>query len=303
MATAGKPLRQPGLVVYLSGLGTSALVLWLVRYLNEDHQFNIMGWYVNGILPVGAIAVGILSGLGYAVASRLLQVKLSRAFVLGMLTTAIADYAAAQYVTYTQILEQQHVGREQYSFMDYVRQICEGMAFCDRATGKPGSPLGAWGYLFKLLEIGGYALGALIPSAMVFGMPYCKKCQKYLTAYRTGHIHSPNSWSSVKRLGKQARLKALQEAVGALSERVRQITSSMAAAPLAETEAAVAALEPALRKDAAARVTFALKKCPTCEAHHVEVTLNTHSVDKRPVTKSIAKFDKTEPGSGENSPG
>ena len=35
MSTPSKPLRQPGLIVYLCGLGTSALVLWLVNYLNE----------------------------------------------------------------------------------------------------------------------------------------------------------------------------------------------------------------------------------------------------------------------------
>ena len=117
MNSSGKRLRQPGLIVYFSGVGTSALVLWLVHYLNDSQQFNVMGWYVNGILPVGALLVGAASGAGYAVASRLLQVKLSRAFVLGMITTAILDYFAAQYLTYTNILERLHVAADRYTFM------------------------------------------------------------------------------------------------------------------------------------------------------------------------------------------
>jgi len=297
MSTASRTrLRQPGLIVYLSGLGTSALVLWLVHYLNESHDFNIMGWYANGILPIGALAVGVASGLGYAIASRVLQVKLSRAFVLGMLTTAVADYVAAQYLTYTHILEQRHIAAEQWGFTDYIRQICEGMAFKKHDGNGVGSPLGMWGYLFKLLEVGGYALGAMVPSATVFGMPYCKKCQKYLKTHRTGHIHSPEAWSTVKKLAKKDRLAALQRAAVALNTRATQIAGQIAAAPWAETEAAVAALDAAPRKDAAARIMFTLKKCPGCEAHHLKLTLHTYSADKRAAASNVATLDKTEAG-------
>lgn len=295
MAAVSKPLRQPGLIVYFSGLGTSALVLWLVHYLNASHQFNIMGWYVNGILPAGALGVGVLSGLGYAIASHYLQVKLTRGFVIGMLTTAVLDYIAAQYLTYTQILDQFHLSADRYTFLDYIRRICEGMAFKDEHSDKLGSPLGAWGYLFKLLEMGGYALGAMVPSATVLKMPYCQKCQKYLLPHRIGHLRSPDSWATVKRLGRKDRQAVLQRVAGALLERVRPLAASLAVTPLAETESAIAALEMAASNDAAARVVFTLKKCPTCDSHHVEIALFTYAVDKRPATSNVAKFDKTAP--------
>jgi hypothetical protein len=294
MSTSSKPLRQPGLIVYLCGVGTSALALWLVHHLNEHHEFNIMGWYLNAIIPGGALIVGIASGIGYAVASRMLQVKLSKAFVFGMITTAIIDYIAAQYLTYTHIIERLHIPPERYGFTDYIREICEGMAFSSRNSAEPGSPLGMWGYLFKLLEMGGYALGAMIPSLAVFGMPYCKKCQQYLKAHRSGHIHSPDQWSNVKKLAKKERLAALQAAVGALTARANQVVAPIAAAPLADTEAAVAALDPAIQKDAAARITFELKKCPRCDAHHLTLNLFNFTVDKKSAVNALAKIDKTE---------
>lgn len=121
--------------------------------------------------------------------------------------------------------------------------------------------------------------------------------------YRTGHIHSSNTWSSVKKLGKKARLGTLQEVARALIDRAQQVAAPLAAAPLAGTEAVIAALEPAVRKDAAARVTFTLKKCPSCDAHHVAITLHTHSVNKQPAAVLVATFDKTETGTGSCPPG
>jgi len=246
MSTPSKPLRQPGLIVYLCGLGTSALALWLVQIMNENGE-NIMGWYANGIIPAGALLVGAASGLGYAIGSRVLNVKLSKAFVFGMITTAIVDYFAAQYLTYQSLIERMHIPPERYGFTDYFREISEGMSFKKRHSEESGDALGTWGYLYKVLEIGGYSVGAMFPSLMVFGMPYCKGCQLYLKKHRTGHLHSPEQWSVVKKLKSKERLPALQAAIKALTDRANEITAPIARAPLAETEAAVGALEQAVQ--------------------------------------------------------
>ncbi len=292
MSTPSKPLRQPGLIVYLCGLGTSALALWLVQIANE-HGENIMGWYANGIIPAGAFLVGIASGVGYAVGSRLLQVKLSKAFVLGMLTTAVIDYFAAHYLTYLSIIELHHIPTERYGFIDYCREISESMAFKNKNSGEPGSPLGVWGYFYKLLEICGYAGGAMVPSALVFGMPYCKGCQQYLKKHRTGHLHSPEQWSVVKKLKKKERLAALQAAIKDLIARANEFAKPIAAAPLAETEGAIATLDQSIQKDAAARITFNLKKCPRCDAHHLDLNLFNYTEDKKVSNSNVAKIDKT----------
>ncbi len=294
MSTPSKSLRQPGLIVYLCGLGTSALALWLVQIMNDNGE-NIMGWYANGIIPAGALIVGIASGLGYALGSRFLNVKLSKAFVFGMITTAILDYFAAQYLTYLSLIERMHIPQERYGFIDYLREISEGMSFKKRHSEESGDPLGMWGYLYKLLEIGGYSLGAMFPSLMVFGMPYCKNCQLYLKKHRTGHIHTPEQWSVVKKLKSKERLPALQAAIKALTDRANQITAPIAAAPLAETEAAISGLDQTIQKDAAARITYTLKKCPTCDAHHLELSLTNYTVDKKVAVNNVAKIDKTTP--------
>ena len=51
-----RAVRQPGLIVYGCGLVTSVLALAAVELLNKSGA-NVMGWYINGILPAGALLV------------------------------------------------------------------------------------------------------------------------------------------------------------------------------------------------------------------------------------------------------
>ena len=104
IGASGAPERTPGILVYLCGIGTTALVVLLVQALNGT-GFNAMGLYASGILPVGAILVGVLSGVGYAIGSRVLDVRLSKGFVVGMLATGVGDWFALQYFEYLSLLE------------------------------------------------------------------------------------------------------------------------------------------------------------------------------------------------------
>lgn len=294
MDTPHKPLRQPGLIVYLCGLGTSALALWGVNVMN-DHGENIMGWYANGIIPAGALIVGLASGTGYALGSRFLNVKLSKAFVAGMITTGLLDYVAAQYLTYTHILEQQNLDPEQYSFVKYIQFISENMVFkSSSSSGGEGSPLGGFGYVYKVLEMIGYSIGCMLPSLAVFGMPYCKGCQSYLKPYRSSYINSPELWPDVKKLPRKERLAALQGAIQSLTQRAQEVVDRIVHAPLAETVSEVEAFDPKLNKNSAARIQFVLKKCPQCDAHHVQLNLFNMAVNKKPVTTKLNALDKTQ---------
>jgi hypothetical protein len=294
MVAASRPLRQPGILVYLCGLTTSILALGVVELLNKNGT-NVMGWYANGIIPAGALLVGIGSGLGYAVASRGLQVKLGRAFIVGMVVTAFVDYWAAQYVTYLNLLEQHHVAAEQYPFTQYVRDMCEKMSFVSSSSKKPGSDLGIFGYFFKLLEMAGYVLGATLPSLFVSTMPYCKACQQYLRQHRTGFFSSPTMWRDVKRLAKKERGPALQSAIDPLLDRAGQLCQEMAATSLKDTEAVLAGLDAKAVSDTAAHIKITLLKCPTCEAHVVRVNLVNYSADKQVANNTISTLEKNEP--------
>ncbi|MBI5774295.1 MAG: hypothetical protein HZA89_11200 [Verrucomicrobia bacterium] len=288
-----KALRQPGLIVYACGLGTSLLVLWCVNIWNE-HGENIMGWYASGVFPVGAFYVGVASGLGYAFGSRLLNVKLSKAFVWGMIVTGLLDYVAAQYVTYMNIIEQHHIPPDRYSFMSYIQDICENMAFKESGS-RVGSPLGTLGYIYKVLEMGGYALGTMLPSLYMSRMPYCKRCQFYLKAHQITHLHSSFPWAEIKKLKRKERLEPLAQAVHELQQRIIPMVERATNATLVDTVSMLEALDQKVNKNAAARVTFTLKKCPRCDAHHVLLKLSKYNEDGKLDENLFAKIDKTTP--------
>lgn len=282
--------KQPGVLVYVAGIATSALALFLSRALIA-RGVNVMGWYVNGILPVGATLVGMVSGVGFALASRYLNVRLTRSYVLGMITTGVLDYIAAQYFAWQSLLETHQVSAERYSLWQYFRDTCENMSFRSSSSSGKGAALGSFGYFFKALEVAGFALGSMLPSAILFSMPYCRSCQRYLLKHKSGFINAAARRDETLRLAKGERPAALQAAVNEVSARASQLFARVRDADLAGTVAALAETAP-LDKGAVALVTVTLKKCPTCDSHHMDFSLQHSTVDKRVARASLLTVDK-----------
>ncbi|OGQ11127.1 MAG: hypothetical protein A2138_20890 [Deltaproteobacteria bacterium RBG_16_71_12] len=294
------PERSPGLLVYACGVGTTALVLLLVQALNGT-GFNAMGLYANGILPVGAILVGVASGVGYALGSRFLNVKLSRGFVFGMLATGVGDWFALQYFEYASILEHYRVAPTALGFFDYLTQTATSMSFARAGSSSEGVELGRAGYFFKALELGGFALGTMVPAWTLFAMPYCRRCRLYLKADGTSFVRSAVLQAEVMKLGR-FRLKSperealLQTAQAEVRRRAVEVFAQIERAPLAVVRSVLAGLDGAAsRKDKpAAQVSICLKKCPRCESHHLVATLATFAANGRPATGEVFKLDKTQ---------
>lgn len=291
---AARSVRQPGHLVYLAGVGTSLLALWLVQVCGR-HDMNPMGWYIDGILPAGALFVGILSGVGYAIASRYFEVKLTKVFVIGMLVTGVVDYAAMQYFTYTDLLEAHNATSAQYSFIQYMRDITEHMTFQTSGSSTAGSELGMGGYFFKLLELAGFAGGTMIPSAVLFKMAYCSHCQRYLKKILDGHLHSNMLKGEMFRMSGKQRPGAIEAGVSEVSSRAGQVVEQARAADLEGTKAIVDGLERPLRKDALARITVSLWKCPDCDNHRLTLLLYYATANKKFATKNLPALDKTAP--------
>jgi hypothetical protein len=286
--------RQPGFLVYLCGVGTSAIALYGVR-VAADHGENIMGWYANGILPVGAMLVGLVSGLGFALGSRFLNVRLTRTYVMGMLTTGLIDYGVATWLTYQNLIETHHVKDGAYSFLQYIQDVCEKMSFKSSGSSTPGSPLGALGYLFKLLEVAGFAGGTMMPAAVLFKMPYCGQCQRYLVSHRTGFVNSGVERKAAlsSKQTRAARKTALEQAVQEVIAASHALAARMRGQPLAETVAVVEEAHRAANKGAAAWVAIKLSKCPSRDAHHVAFTMHSTTLDKKKAITAVLVLDKT----------
>jgi uncharacterized membrane protein (UPF0136 family) len=293
MHKAPPPPRQPGLIVYLSGVGTSVLTLWLLHMM-ADHGQNVMGWYANGVLPMGALMAGLLSGSGYAIASRLLNARLSRGYVLGMIATGLLDWTSTQWIDYLNLLEAQHISSSSFPFWRYLQLTAETMAFTRSGSSHAGDPLGAWGYLFKALEIAGFTGGVMIPVAILFKQPYCRACQFYLKHVMTRRLAAGAPVLTLRKASRKERKAGILDAF---------VQANALAAPLREQlartsyEDTATALSTFAEKDAgtAAQVVVVLKKCPQCESHHLGWSVVSMTMDKKFATTALPATDKTAP--------
>ncbi len=178
------PSGRGRLFVVQTGLATTALALYGVYYLSHHAEFNPMGFYVKFIIPLGAIGVGLIAGLGYGIASAWTGAKIGRGLLLTVCALLITAYFAAQYIEYRELVSQYEGLEEQLSFVRYFHLATIEMTFTRR--GEEGDALGYVGYFFRLLEIGGFVGGGLIAPLVMKSKPYCDGCQRYQTTKDLG---------------------------------------------------------------------------------------------------------------------
>ncbi|MCB1236856.1 MAG: hypothetical protein KDM91_17445 [Verrucomicrobiae bacterium] len=285
--------KNPGLVVYLCGLGTVGLTLFLVGLLN-DTDFNIMGWYWFFVVPIGAMIVGAVAGLGYALGSRLMDVKIRGGFLLVVFLTAGLNWVASHYVTYRHLSEQlEETSRESFTFGAYMRAVSENFAFKDR-SGKVGKPLGKVGYLFTILEMGGFSIGTLIPVLLLGLRPYCHQCGRYLKKTATRIVGSEMDLRDLKKLKKAEKIERIESSAREVIEKGRALFEEMTATPgYPEVLERLTALPEEANKKALAAVHFHLWKCPDCEGHVVKSTLTNVTLNGQPNQAELAVLDRT----------
>ena len=178
-APAPKGVNQP-IIVLAAGVITTVLTLLLVYVCDRWADGNIMGWYANYVIPIGAIFVGIAAGAGYGLASWLTGVKIRTWLLSTVVALQIITYFCANYVQFKSrgplmLPGSTHV----LSFPEYYHYEAVNFAW-KQENGKPGAPLGNNGYFFRALEVLGFVLGGIVVPAAMMKVPYCELCQIYM---------------------------------------------------------------------------------------------------------------------------
>jgi len=180
-AEAGR--RGAGIVV-LAGMLTTALALAAVWWLdNNTTDFNIMGWYADYILPVGALLVGAAAGSGYGVASYLTGFRIRRGLLLTVLALQLTGYAAAQYLEFRTLTREGPLidaEGQTLTFARFYHLRAVSFAWKDRHSDGSGKPLGSWCYFFVGLGVLGFVAGGVIAPAILMKKPYCERCELYM---------------------------------------------------------------------------------------------------------------------------
>lgn len=194
--------KRPGLLVLLTGIGTSLATLAVLYVLNmvSPKYANVMGWYAYFIIPVGALMVGLAAGSGYGIASRLTGAKIGKTLLAQIVVLQVACYFIAQYVEFRMLIAQVPANFN-VSFWEFFDATTRAFSFAHR--GQQGPEFGIWGYAIRVLEIGGFAVGGLIVPALLFAAPYCDRCQVYMAKKDLGLLPSGITERKVARHDEQ----------------------------------------------------------------------------------------------------
>ena len=278
------PRKRSSSLVLISGLASSVLALFGVWLLNATTDFNIMGFYLNKILPIGAVAVGLVASAGCGLAAWKTGIRMTRTLVLTVCALLVAVYFAAQYVEFRGIdnLRNQWTG-ERISFFYYFDVATRSFAWKSK-DGSPSSPLGLWGYGVRALELIGFALGGLIVPASLRSTAYCDGCQLYMRNRSLGYIPASVPAKKIGKKDTEARAAHEAEQQQAIDQGKADLDALLAfvkESNLAGLQAVLATLE-SKRKETLklpAHINVKMIYCDRCHGGRFEPMLQVGSGD------------------------
>ncbi len=276
VSSAGKPY----LIVFISGLATTAATLVGVYWLaNSTSGVFVLGWYVNYILPVGAMIVGFIAASGYALASRLTDIRISRSLLTAVLVLQAGAYVTAEYVEYDETIERfkergQLVGRAP-SFFEYYDWKARNFAWEPR-PGQPPEPLGGWGYVFVLLRAIGFIGSGMFAPAILYSFPYCEHCQRYMKNQTLGFLPANIPANEPPKHDHEAQeryRKDLERAAEEANEKIATICSAVAAGRCDQAKAVLRAADSDSAKRLARHIRVIISWCKQCGQGRLKMSL------------------------------
>ena len=287
------PVKRPGILVLLAGifttLGTLAGMYALDMVAPDVHP---MGWYADGVIPVGAILVGFVAGSGYGVASWLTGSKIGRGLMWQILFLQIGGYFLAQYVEFLLVRGALPAGVTFWEWFDVITR-----AFAWDNHGKPGQPFGAWGYAMRVLEIAGFALSGLLAPAILFAVPYCDACQIYMRTDDLGRLPAGVKVRKVKSkdtAGQQAYTAEQQAAFEQGKKHLEDLLTAVSANEPLRFAQLIHEHAPRKKEIEAqtSRLAVSLQRCRGCHSGNLVVKMNSGH-GKQIVVTDIAKVTLT----------
>lgn len=199
------------LMIVIVGLVTTLIALGGVYAINlATDELNLMGLYILFIIPAGAIMVGIAAGSGYGIMSWFTGRKVGGSLLIAVVVLQILAYGAAQWVEFMS-LQLVYEDGQPVTFFEYFDHVTRSMAFTSRHSSTESGALGAWGYLFRLLELAGFALGGLVIPAALRSKPYCERCRSYMRTRSLVWLPAAVPTRKVPKKDTEAKLQYEQE--------------------------------------------------------------------------------------------
>jgi hypothetical protein len=159
-----------------AGLATSILALVVVYALGSaENSVAVMAWCPDGVLPLGALAIGLIAATGYILGLWSARVRISRPILGVICALQLATYFAGHALTYAQSGTGEGTRAGFATYFDRATR-----ALGPSRAAAPRTALGGWGYGVRLLELTAFCACAMLVPLRRSNTPHCGRCQAYL---------------------------------------------------------------------------------------------------------------------------
>ncbi|MBI5543720.1 MAG: hypothetical protein HY901_07535 [Deltaproteobacteria bacterium] len=191
---AAEPNRRAlvGSIRFVATLGLGLLscaLAFFITYEAAKAGLNLMGWYVNWVMPVGPLLVGLAASSGIALGAWLFGVRMSGISLAATLLLLGGAFFGAEYVAF-RVLYPGGVADDQgnvLGFWGYFDAATRMIHFENRRA------LGLFGYLMRVLDFLAFSAGGVLgPLLLLVGRPYCRACYRYHRNSVLAHVPAGN---------------------------------------------------------------------------------------------------------------
>ncbi len=175
-----------GFVLELAMIVTCVVTAVVNVALAHYAGFNLFGLTLWFIVPVGAMIVGAFAASGAIVAARLFDIRPS--MLQSIVSAAIIGAATMLLIYFLEYNTLEVRGSKLRSLVDFWTYVDLSLTKTHMRLSRSQQDLGEagdLGYLFALLKLGGFVLGAFFIFALIRGMPACPRCGSYFKTLRT----------------------------------------------------------------------------------------------------------------------
>ncbi|HUB07713.1 MAG TPA: hypothetical protein VMB50_11955 [Myxococcales bacterium] len=268
-----------GAAVLLGGAASTGVALVAV-YLLDQVGWNVMGWYGDYVIPIGALLVGLVASSGYGIASWATGTKISGRLLFLVVAMLTGGYFLAKYLQFRMLFPSgaQLDDGTPLGFWSYFDLVTRAIAFEDETSHQPGTALGLWGYGIRALEVVGFVGGGVAVPWVLRSKPYCEACQRYKRTRSLGTLAAsvPAKRVSKKKVEAFASYEASQAA--SLAQGQQAMTAILGAGSRGEGAAVRQLLSQHGSKVAGklpARIEIALVHCKRCKQGELRGTMVT----------------------------
>lgn len=274
-------LNQKLPLIYLSGIITSIVAMFLIFMMGQQFEFNLLGFYI-WIFPVGALIAGLASGSGYMASARLLNVNTGKMFAISIGAIAFAFYTLTHYLIYISAGSDPEFSAFIANTLDTARNSSLTIGKSHKSTV---DNIGYAGYAFLALEYIGFITGTVIVLNGAKGSTYCEKCKRYYkNAKENFYYMPPIDIADLNGLSSAEKNSAISENTAKIRAELNRIRDDIKEKNLEQTLEYLRSLAQKSSYRTAFYMTFTIQNCTKCGDYDILPQLYLNNNDNQSIT-------------------